>query len=63
MANDNHLDEKILAAIREGKSSREKLMQIEVLRVNTWAVVGERLNVLTKRGALIASKAGWRLAK
>ena len=63
MANDNQLDEKILTAIRVGNGSREKLMQIEVLRVNTWAVVGERLNVLTKRGALVASKAGWRLVK
>jgi len=26
-------------------------------------VVGERLSAITKRGELIASKAGWRLAK
>jgi hypothetical protein len=61
--NDNQLDEKIFAAIRDGNGSREKLMQIDTLRLNTWAVVGGRLNVLTKRGALIASKAGWRLSK
>lgn len=60
---ENHLDEKILAAIRAGSSTREKLMQIDALRINTWAVIGERLNAMTKRGALIASKAGWRLSK
>jgi len=58
----NLLDEKILTAIREGNTSREKLMHIDELRVNTWAVVGERLKALTKRGAVIASKAGWRLS-
>ncbi len=57
------LDEKILAAIRSGNTNREQLMQIDSLRVNTWAVIGERLNALTKSGALIASKAGWRLFK
>lgn len=59
----NKLDEKILAAIRNGNASREKLMQIDSLRVNTWAVIGVRLNSLTKSGTLIASKAGWRLTK
>lgn len=61
--NDNQLDEKLLAEIRNGNGSREKLMQIDALRMWTWVVVGERLKVLTKRGALIASKAGWRLSK
>ncbi|MGX9718348.1 hypothetical protein ACWYXJ_29395 [Janthinobacterium lividum] len=61
--NNNQLDEKIFAAIREGNSSREKLMEIDALRMSTWAVVSGRLRVLTKFGVLIASKAGWRLAK
>lgn len=61
--NDSKLDDKILNAVREGAGSREKLMQIEALRISTWAVIGERLNVMTKRGTLIASKAGWRLSK
>ncbi|MBX9798431.1 MAG: hypothetical protein K2Y13_03115 [Burkholderiaceae bacterium] len=61
--NDNQLDERIFAAIRKGNCSREKLMEIDVLRMSTWAVVGGRLKVLTKCGVLIASKAGWRLAK
>jgi hypothetical protein len=60
---ENQLDEKILSAIREGKDSRGALMQIASIRINTWAVVAERLRVLTKRGTLIASKAGWRLVK
>lgn len=61
--NENQLDEKLLAEIRNGNGSREKLMQIDALRMWTWAVVGVRLKVLSKRGALIASKAGWRLSK
>lgn len=60
--NNNQLDERIFASIREGNGSREKLMEIEVLRISTWAVVSGRLKVLTKCGVLIASKAGWRLA-
>jgi hypothetical protein len=61
--NGNLLDERIFAVIREGNGSREKLMEIDALRMSTWAVVGGCLKVLTKRGTLIASKAGWRLAK
>jgi hypothetical protein len=61
--NSNELDEKILAAIAAGHSTREKLMRIDALRLSTWSVVAERLTTLTKRGALIASKAGWRPSK
>lgn len=60
--NNNPLDEDILNAIRNGHATREKLMAIEGLRLRTWAVVAERLNILTKRGALVANKAGWRIA-
>lgn len=60
--NDNQLDEQILAAIRAGYGTREKLMKIEALRHSTWLVVAERLNTLTKRNSLVSSKAGWRLA-
>lgn len=60
--NDNALDDQILAAIRSGQSTRKQMMVIDTLRMRTWAVVGERLNILTKRGALVATKAGWRLA-
>lgn len=59
----NHdLDEELLPAIRNGATTREKLMAIEPLRQRTWAVVADRLNILTKRQALIASKQGWRIA-
>lgn len=60
--NDSALDDQILAAIRSGQSTRKQMMLIDTLRMRTWAVVGERLNILTKRGALVATKAGWRLA-
>lgn len=60
--NNTSLDEEILAAIKNGSCTREKLMAIESLRHRTWAVIGERLATLTNRGALISSKAGWRLA-
>lgn len=60
----NHdLDEKLLDAIRAGHATRPKLMAIEHLRHRTWAVVAQRLDALTKRGALVYSKAGWRLGK
>lgn len=62
MANNNDLDDQILAAIRAGSTTREKLMEITSIRHKTWAVVGQRLRMLAKRGAVIASKAGWRIA-
>lgn len=60
---DNHTDALILAEIRAGNDTREKLMKIDRLRCLTWALIGERLKLLSKRGTLIASKTGWRLAK
>ena len=60
--NDNALDDQIIAAIRSGQSTRKQMMLIDTLRMRTWAVIAERLNTLTKRGALVATKAGWRLA-
>lgn len=60
--NDNALDDQILAAIRTGQTTRKQMMLIDTLRMRTWAVIGERLNILTKRGALVATKTGWRLA-
>ncbi|MDR9837078.1 MULTISPECIES: hypothetical protein [Herbaspirillum] len=57
------LDEEILSAIRNGSDTREKLMNISNLRVQTWSVVSDRLRALVKDRALIATKAGWRLAK
>jgi len=60
--NENALDDQILAAIFSGHTTRKQMMQIDALRVRTWATIGERLNILTKRGALVATKAGWRLA-
>lgn len=60
--NDNKLDEQILDAIRNGNGTRGRLMAIEHLRLLTWPVVAQRLDVLAKRGALIAGKAGWRIA-
>lgn len=60
--NENALDQEIMAAIRAGNTTREKLMAIQSLRHRTWAVVAQRLDVLSKRRALIASKAGWRIA-
>ena len=60
--NDNQLDEQILAAIRAGHGTREKLMRIDAPRHRTWSVVAERLNVLLKRSVFVSSKAGWRLA-
>lgn len=62
MANANSLDDQILDAIRAGNSRRVDLMAIDSLRLRTWAVVAERLNILTKRRALVATKAGWRIA-
>jgi len=59
MANNNQHDEKIMTAIREGKRSCEKRMQIDSLRVTTWSVIGERLNALMKNGAVITREAGW----
>lgn len=61
MANDP-LDDQIIQAIRAGSTTRHALMAIDSLRHRTWAVVGQRLVVLTKRGTLVATKAGWRLA-
>jgi hypothetical protein len=59
--NSNDLDEQLLQAIRAGHTTRAKLMAIDRLRLMTWAVIGERLTILSKRGALVASKAGWRI--
>ena len=60
--NDNTVDDQILLAIQSGHATRKQMMQIDALRMLTWAAVGERLNILTKRGALVATKSGWRLA-
>lgn len=60
--NEKALDDQPLAAIRSGQTTRKQMMLIDTLRMRTWAVIDERLNILTKRGALVATKAGWRLA-
>jgi hypothetical protein len=60
--NDNALDDQILTAIRSGHATRKQMMQIDTLRIRSWAAIGEHLNILTRRGALVATKTGWRLA-
>lgn len=60
--NDNALVDQILAAIRSGHATRKRMMEIDTLRMRTWAAIGERLSILTKRGTLVTTKTGWRLA-
>lgn len=62
LSNNNDLDDQILDAIRAGATTREKLMAITNIRHRTWAVIGQRLTILVKRGVLIASKTAWRIA-
>lgn len=57
--NGNQLDGQILAAVREGKGLREKLTQIEALCHRTRCGVGQRIDIVTKGGAVVFSKAGW----
>lgn len=59
---DSELDQEIMKAIGAGNITRDRLMAIQCLRHRTWAVVAKRLAVLCKRGTLIASKSGWRVA-
>lgn len=59
----NHaIDELLLDAIKKGHDTRAKLMAIDVIRHQTWAVVGPRLAVLCKRQAIVQTKAGWRIS-
>lgn len=62
MTTTDPINDKILQAIKNGASTRQQLMAIEALRHRTWAVVSRHLDELTRQRALIASKAGWRLA-
>lgn len=61
MKKDYSLDPHVLRAIREGHDTREALMAIDNLRLQTWADVSESLQRLVKHGALIQTKKGWRL--